>query len=387
MTFAFLLSCKERYTTVEEYWKRPIKPNGDPPANYSTLEASLDPKACASCHTDKYDEWKNSLHSKTVSSGFLWQLKMMDQLSANKCMDCHAPLSEQKALMSIYMDYPSKPAKPVPAYIAHDLHSQGIVCAACHVREHVRYGPPPKRPLPSAIPHGGFEVRKFFEDSKFCASCHQFPDGGERTNGKLRENTYEEWRNSRFYLKGITCQSCHMPNRKHIWKGIHDKDTVLKALKVETWIAGSELNVRLTNVGAGHNLPTYMVPKIVVEVYQEDKKVVEGIIGWMVDEYDLSKEVFDKRISPGSSITFTGKLINLEKPINLLIRVEPEEHYYRAFSRYLKDNKDRLQPDVLNFLKDAIQKAKSAEYTLLNFVLYPKELVKGRYILSNGSTF
>jgi hypothetical protein len=388
LAFALLLfSCTDKYTSVEEYWELPLKPNGNPPKFYSPLEASLDPKACASCHAQKYDEWADSLHSKTISSGVLWQLKMMDQLSANKCMDCHAPLSEQKALMAMYMNYPSKPDRPIPSYITEDLHLKGLVCAACHVREHKRYGPPPSKSITSSIPHGGFEVKKFFQDSKFCAVCHQFPKDGERTNGKLRQNTYEEWKNSKFYLKGITCQNCHMPNRKHTWKGIHDRDTVLRAVSVEVWIDRDKLNIKLTNTGAGHNLPTYMVPKIFVEAYQGNKEIVRGIVGWMVDEYDLEKEIFDTRIPPGRSLIFTGNVANTKETIELIIRVSPKEHYYRAFSRFLNERGDNLPQDVKELLKDAIKESEKSEYILIRHTLLPKDLVNGKYTLNYGAPF
>jgi hypothetical protein len=388
LAFALLLfSCTDKYTSVEEYWELPLKPNGNPPKFYSPLEASLDPKACASCHAQKYDEWADSLHSKTISSGVLWQLKMMDQLSANKCMDCHAPLSEQKALMAMYMNYPSKPDRPIPSYITEDLHLKGLVCAACHVREHKRYGPPPSKSITSSIPHGGFEVKKFFQDSKFCAVCHQFPKDGERTNGKLRQNTYEEWKNSKFYLKGITCQNCHMPNRKHTWRGIHDRDTVLRAVSVEVWIDRDKLNIKLTNTGAGHNLPTYMVPKIFVEAYQGNKEIVRGIVGWMVDEYDLEKEIFDTRIPPGRSLIFTGNVANTKETIELIIRVSPKEHYYRAFSRFLNERGDNLPQDVKELLKDAIKESEKSEYILIRHTLLPKDLVNGKYTLNYGATF
>ncbi len=385
LAFALLFSCTDKYTSVEEYWEIPLKPNGGPPKFYSTLEASLDPKACASCHAKQYDEWANSLHSKTMSSGVLWQLKMMDQLSANKCMDCHAPLSEQKALMAMYMNYPSKPDGPIPSYITEDLHLKGLVCAACHVREHKRYGPPPSKSLTSSIPHGGFEVRNFFQDSKFCAVCHQFPEGGERTNGKLRQNTYEEWKNSKFYLNGITCQNCHMPNRMHTWRGIHDRDTVLRAISVEVWIDRDKLNIKLTNTGAGHNLPTYMVPKIFVEAYQGNKEIVRGTVGWMVDEYNLEKEIFDTRIPPGGSLIFTGNVANTEETIELVIRVSPKEHYYRAFSRFLNERGDNLPQDVKELLKDAVKESKKSDYILIRHALLPKDLVNGKYTLNYTS--
>ena len=75
-------------------------------------------------------------------------------------------------------------------------------------------------------PHGGFTVSKAFEDSRFCAHCHQFPDDGPRIAGKLQEDTYQQWLASDYARQDAgkqTCQSCHMPDRKHLWRGIHDR--------------------------------------------------------------------------------------------------------------------------------------------------------------------
>ena len=44
-----------------------------------------------------------------------------------------------------------------------------------------------------------------------------------RLNGKPLENTYEEWRKSPAARRGLQCQNCHMPDRRHLWRGIHDR--------------------------------------------------------------------------------------------------------------------------------------------------------------------
>ncbi|MDP7555001.1 MAG: hypothetical protein QGF31_02345, partial [Nitrospinota bacterium] len=36
--------------SFKEHWKFPIPPQGDPPKNFSNLEASLDPDDCGTCH-------------------------------------------------------------------------------------------------------------------------------------------------------------------------------------------------------------------------------------------------------------------------------------------------------------------------------------------------
>src|SRR6516165_3635051 len=51
---------------LRSYWQRPIPLQGIPPPNYSTLEASLRPESCGSCHKQQYSDWKESLHSRAM---------------------------------------------------------------------------------------------------------------------------------------------------------------------------------------------------------------------------------------------------------------------------------------------------------------------------------
>ena len=68
--------------------------------------------------------------------------------------------------------------------------------------------------------------------SEFCQSCHQFAPDGLALNGKLLENTYAEWKASRFAREGVQCQDCHMPDRRHLWRGIHDPAMVRSGLTI-----------------------------------------------------------------------------------------------------------------------------------------------------------
>ena len=104
--------------------------------------------------------------------------------------------------------------------------------------------------------HGGAVVSSAYSDSAFCKPCHQFEENGFSLNGKLLENTYNEWLDSPHAKEGKTCQSCHMPNRRHQWRGIHDPDSVKNAIKLDVEIRNYqetiEAEIRLTNQGAGH---------------------------------------------------------------------------------------------------------------------------------------
>ncbi|HDK03617.1 MAG TPA: hypothetical protein ENG84_07235 [Gammaproteobacteria bacterium] len=156
---------------LAHYWVYPLQPEGKPPADYSSLTASLAPSACGRCHTRQYREWRSSLHHTAMGPGMLWQFYLYGQRGANSCMRCHAPLAEQKALIAREFHWPNVPAGAPPSYIPPDLAHQGLVCAVCHVRAQRRYGPPPSPGQPAGdtpgLPHGGFTVSAAFRDSRF----------------------------------------------------------------------------------------------------------------------------------------------------------------------------------------------------------------------------
>lgn len=356
---------------LASHWQHPLPPQGPPPADFSWLEASLTPQACGNCHQQQHADWQQSLHSQTLSSGLLWQFRLMDQTAANQCLNCHAPLAEQKALLAQALQWPNAPSSAPPDYLSADLGHQGLVCAACHVRNHQRFGPEPRQPVDQAsAPHGGFTINPAFSDSRFCATCHQNAADGARTNNKLRMDTWNQWQATTFAERGENCQSCHMPDRKHQWQGIHSPDMVRKALSTElTATDEGQITARVTNSGAGHHFPTYMVPKIHLQLLaitpqQQAVALAERIIGWNVD-LTLEQEISDTRLAAGQSLSFAATLpegLQLER-IELRARVIPREHYERHF-QYVLDQADQLDATTLALLQDAYDEALSVRYEI-----------------------
>ncbi|MBA7466455.1 hypothetical protein ES707_01639 [subsurface metagenome] len=64
-----------------------------------------------------------------------------------------------------------------------------------------------------------------------------------------RENTLVEWEQSPAARNGMTCQSCHMPQRRHLWRGIHDPDMVRSGLTPEFVAEADAARFRLTSTG------------------------------------------------------------------------------------------------------------------------------------------
>lgn len=355
---------------LAQHWTQPLAPQGPPPTHFSPLEASLSPAACGACHQQQYQAWQESLHAHTMGPGIQWQLQLLPAEQIQSCLNCHAPLAEQRALVAQALDWPTAPSTAAPAYVGDKLADQGLVCAACHVRAHERFGPEPQQAV-VALAHDGFTLAPAFSDSRFCASCHQFPESGPRTNGKLREDTLAQWQASAFAKSAspTPCQSCHMPERRHEWKGIHDADITRSALSLRLARTGDELLLAVTNSGAGHHFPTYMVAKITLELRAGERLLAQDIIGWDVD-IQLTEERFDTRIPAGATRYLSAALpkdITADTPISVIMKVAPREHYERTFASVLAQ-RDKLNPLTLATLESAMQEALATRYqvTLLS---------------------
>lgn len=323
---------------LANHWK-PIAPQGPPPEHFSTLESSLAPESCGACHPQQYQDWQTSLHAKSMGPGIWGQLVEMGSADAGFCQRCHAPLAEQ---MGGTVSGISDPVyDPV-------LQQQGLVCAACHVRNHQRFGPPPRDDSIAAsdpeapLPHDGFSVETAFTKGDFCRGCHQFEPGEYALNGKLIENTFEEWKASPYPAQGIHCQDCHMPERRHLWRGIHDRTMVAEGVEIRVEIVpGDEVvaaTITVANTGVGHYFPTYVTPKVFVrgELLDMQARVLpatvqQATIGREVT-LNLSQELFDTRIPPGEkrSVVYEQRVPAQAGRLRITVEVHPD-HFYRQF--------------------------------------------------------
>ncbi len=213
-----------------------------------------------------------------------------------------------------------------------------------------------------------------FEDARFCATCHQFAEDDPALNGKLLENTFEEWRQSRYARERKPCQSCHMPGRRHLWRGIHDPDMVRSGLElrvepVATERDGAALRLVLQSVGIGHFFPTYVTPRVVVAAWQKDQagRILEEsrqevVIARDVS-LDLTEERADTRIPPGGTATLDYRRPRHPRGMTLAweVRVEPD-HFYRLF--YEAALRAGSFPRGGELIRAALRRAAESSYTL-----------------------
>lgn len=370
---------------LARYWRLPIPPQGKPPSRFSPLESSLWPESCGTCHPEQLADWQTSLHAKSMGPGVKGQLVETvenDPASPLHCYTCHAPLTEQHEKVEDGRGgYAGNPA------FDPTLQARGLTCAACHVRQHQRYGPPKQdgsfqSDLPrEKLPHDGVTRTPAFLRAEFCKDCHQFPPDGYALNGKLLENTYNEWKASPFGQAGVQCQECHMPDRRHLWRGIHDPEMVGSGVTItlvtdrEHYRPGQLVTATLTitNSNVGHYFPTYVTPRVVARAELRDvrgrlapssreKRVISRQVS-----LDLSRELADTRLAPGERFVFRYRRPLTAPGLRLWITVTvyPDHFYTRFFESLLAQGAGRGTALIRETLAATRRSA---------FVLYEKEV-------------
>jgi mono/diheme cytochrome c family protein len=325
----------------------PIALQGAPPPQLAPAEASLHPNQCARCHAKQFREWEPTIHHGATSPGLAAQMWGMSKSERADCLRCHAPLPEQLADDTLYAD--------------------GVLCAGCHVRGWTRHGPP--NVSPSLMPINGYplETLAIYERGDFCLPCHQLPTRTE-VAGKPLLNTYKEWLEGPYMRRGVQCQHCHMPNREHTFKGVHDAQTFREGIALRTDIkVGTAITVtaELENIGAGHYLPTTPTPAAWLSIALLDAKAkplaqASQRIGRDI-YYDTQwHERADTRIPPGEKLVF-ARSWNLAGAVTARVTVEvhPDDYYERLYASQLQA---KLPPERRKLYEAALARARSRHY-------------------------
>jgi hypothetical protein len=366
---------------VARHWRVPIAPQGPPPARFSDLEKSLQPESCGTCHPAQLADWRQSVHATSMGPGVagqLVELQANEPASAVACYACHAPLAEQAAHVIT-----TEGLRPNPVFDP-ALRARGVPCAGCHVRAHERFGPPRRDgTLASAaprdtLPHGGVTRTPAFLRSEFCRSCHQFAPDGLALNGKLVQDTYREWETSRFARAGVQCQDCHMPDRRHLWRGIHDPEMVREGLTI-TVRASPEpprrgetvtATLRVESTGVGHMFPTYVTPAVVMRAElldgggaplagsREEKVIAREV------ELDLSRELSDTRLGPGEAaeLVYHRKVEAPAARLRLRVVVFPDAFYTAFFEALLRQGAGRGEGQI----REALAASRRSGFTVFS---------------------
>src|SRR5256712_8051713 len=107
-----------------------------------------------------------------------------------------------------------------------------------------------------------------------------------------------------------------MPERRHLWRGIHDADMVRSGLTI-TAAAGAAryrpgdvavVTLRVTSTRVGHAFPTYVTPRVILSAELVDG-AGQGLAGSRPEKnvrgegaLHLSREAFGTRLPPRQSV-------------------------------------------------------------------------------------
>lgn len=167
-----------------------------------------------------------------------------------------------------------------------------------------------------------------------------------------------------------------MPDRRHLWRGIHDAEMVRSGVTVgfskdrERYAVGETVvaTLTVTNSKVGHHFPTYVTPRVVVsgELVDRAGRILPGsrqeqVIGREVT-LDLSRELFDTRLAPGASLTFQyrQRLSSAGLTLRVAVTVFPDHFYVGFFEALLSGGAGRGTAQI----REALRAARSSPFAI-----------------------
>ena len=347
------------------------------PAALAPAQAGLSSRQCGRCHAKQLREWQGTIHAQAMAPGVIAQLRAASDAGAESCRRCHTPLAEQQPRLRAGQRGGDDADRTYTANERHDaaLASEGLTCAACHLRGGVRHGPPAPSPTLLTLPGYPRVELPVYERSDFCLGCHQLPPRGA-VDGKPLLDTYREWLYGPYMKRGVQCQHCHMPNREHTWKGVHDPDTFRQGIDVGVRAQRTAAGVvvataTVTNIGAGHYLPTTPTPAAWLEVELIDGagRAIAGTQASRRIGRELRvvkgkfEQVEDTRIPPGESLAlgriWRGAAIAAAAAVRVRVRVRPDDYYEGLYQQRLQGTLPALQRRQY---EAALARARAAAY-------------------------
>ncbi len=307
--------------------------------------ASASAQGCAACHWTAHDTWATGAHARAGQAP-AYRAALHAAGDTTACTQCHQPLAVQHAQLAagyVEGDISRPRMQPNPSFDA-TLLSEGVTCAACHLRAGTVLG---TRDMSDA-PHPVRASAELADGVTACATCHQlsWPEGD-----RPFYDTVGEWKASQWAGAGVTCVTCHMPPEGTARLGgaggvpTHGAGadlaralTVLVHVKEPVARRGQPFAVELVlqNTGAGHSFPTGNPNTVAtVEVRLVDGKGKDLAPAWTqtlarkVEEKPPWKTLSDDRLPAGGqragSHTFTPALKGVPCDGAIEVRVKKGE--------------------------------------------------------------
>ncbi len=174
-----------------------------------------------------------------------------------------------------------------------------------------------------------------------------------------------------------------MPDRRHLFRGIHDHAMVREGVTISTTGTDREAVLTLRSTGVGHRFPTYIVPRITLRgvlVDEQDRPVPgsqrEKIIQRQVNpDQGHWTEISDTRLQPGESLHLAVPWLEDASPgtkIRFEIWVDPD-HFYRSYT-YPRLLEELPAGNSRRLILQALDEARNNRYLLFSRELDTREL-------------
>lgn len=260
---------------------------------------------CGQCHGEIAAGWQGSAHAHAAAEPYYQALVALfiqerGVEAARYCAGCHNPVGllhgevDPGQRITGESQQAAYEARALGVELAMSAAAaEGVTCAICHQAAagaapaalHSVRRPPDEGLRALALKAAPADHQAAYGSpalarAELCRGCHNL----STPDGLLLEPTYDEWLASDYAARGVTCQDCHMPAapgrrvdsgplaevRLHggypgapsSLEGITDNPQLLRqaaALDVQWEMAAPtrlDLTVLVSNVGAGHYLPT-----------------------------------------------------------------------------------------------------------------------------------
>jgi hypothetical protein len=229
---------------------------------------------CGECHANVVSAWQMSGHAQATTSPLYrarYKVATQDTSLENIgsfCAGCHTPIGLLSGQIRRRWSWAGLEEYPL------DRTAQsGVSCAVCHSMVELTatqnagfvIDPAVSSPFDEAQPsdvdkHTSNMHSELYTQPEFCATCHETINPA--TNLPVM-TTYREWQASRFNTGDTatetTCQDCHFAEGRHGAMRAEDLNGVAKVeVLTPKQMSATELllEVRVSNTGAGHDLPT-----------------------------------------------------------------------------------------------------------------------------------
>jgi len=319
----------------------PLFGEGLPVAIEQTPEglANISAQSCNACHFQAHEDWSGSAHAKAWAND-TFQEALARAGHSTACSQCHLPLTNQHARLAAgYIDGDlARPNLQTNDIWDATLMSEGVTCAACHVRDGMIIGTRPIQGAPHPI-----AVSDELGTSAACATCHQMTwEGADQPF----YDTYREWEGSAYAKAGVRCQDCHMPPRAGMATASrfaaspgHDFTAeIARAVSVLVKLDTPELQrgqafpveIRVQNTGAGHHFPTgspFKPYTVIAEIVDSNGKLMAKpfthLLARAVEDVSPWKTLSDNRIPAGGEVTLSHSFTvdHRKKPGAGLLRI------------------------------------------------------------------